>query len=190
MNKHLKRKKAIRIKNRKFLKKYPFAAPVDWWGWKISPKVHKYDFTAWDDIPIGWRKAFGSQLAEDLKEACIKSHFPMEKLVFCQIKEKYGELRMYNYGATTEVQEVIDDYEVISRNCCMYCGRPDAGVTEGWIEPICRTCWNKKYKEPYDLVEVRIPDSYKVNHYDKDNVVAEVRIIKYKVDKIRKKYGN
>ena len=62
--------KRIRIRNKKLLKKYPFLAPIDWFTCtQLTKNNHYYyDSTVLDDMPKGWKKAFGLQLAQDIKK--------------------------------------------------------------------------------------------------------------------------
>ena len=48
-----------------FLLKYPFYKVYNRW----TEKFCGYSSTEYDDIPEGWRKAFGKQLSEDIKRA-------------------------------------------------------------------------------------------------------------------------
>lgn len=191
MNKHIKEIKRRRIKNRKFIKRYPFAQPYDWFGWRISPKIHKYDFTAWDDIPQGWRRAFGNQLAEDLMAACKESHVPPSDLGFIQIKEKYGSLRMYPIRLISDkIDRVIDDYGYISEYCCIYCGRPDVGSvsSRGWIFPACKTCYQKMSIIGTHTKDEDMENSYQIKHWTKNGTEIEERYVGDKIERIRKRY--
>ena len=50
-----KKRKAERLRNKKLIERYPWISPVDW-HWKRIPS---YDFTMYDDVPKGWKRAFG-----------------------------------------------------------------------------------------------------------------------------------
>lgn len=201
INKEAKKRKRTRLRNKKFLKRYPFAVPVDWGGNPIPKRVHKFEWTAWDDIPRGWRKAFGKELAEEIRKSLIEDGIPLAALYFQQIKEKYGELRMYSNLLTRKVDRIISDYGYISRNCCIRCGKPDVGTTRGWIYPVCEKCWNVarlirdrstgkstiiKYEDEVDQ-EV-IPDTYSYRRWSDGEEETIVCSIKEKADRIRAKY--
>ena len=42
-----------------------------------------------------------------------------------------------------EVMKIIEKYEYISLRTCIKCGKTAYGVTEGWITPLCKECFNK-----------------------------------------------
>ena len=55
-----------------------------------------------------------------------------------QIKEKYGELRIYDCPV-----DIFDETMKLSWNTCEHCGNKDnLGTTQGWITRLCRTCAN------------------------------------------------
>ena len=90
-------------------------------------------------IDIGWRKAFGLQLCEEIKQALIRHDF-LYKYNITDIKEKMGELVIYDDGAPEEVHDIIFKYGYISSRTCFICGRPAKYRTRGWIEPYCEDC--------------------------------------------------
>ena len=53
-----KKRKAERLRNKKLIDRYPWISPVNW-HWKRIPS---YDFTMYDDVPKGWKRAFGKKL--------------------------------------------------------------------------------------------------------------------------------
>lgn len=116
--------KARRIANRKLIKTYPFLMPYNVWSGK-KIKGYNYEFTWADDLPTGWNKAFGSLMWEDFKNA-LK---PGDYIHFEQIKEKYGQLRMY-CSASQEIQDIIDAYSHLSENICIKCGKPDVHMID------------------------------------------------------------
>jgi hypothetical protein len=186
-----KQLKALKLKNKKLIKRYPFITPVDWYGKPMLPRRHGYMFTAWDDIPEGWRKAFGKYLAEDIDKALKADGINPRDFHFGQIKEKYGSLRMYANMSADNVDRVIDTYSQISENVCIMCGRPDVSVINtGWISPVCKQCYYKsRRKVPYEKVvcsDSKIKESYTVMRYGK-SVTKEVINISETVRKIRGK---
>lgn len=190
-----KRRKQIKLRNKNLLKKYPFLTPVDWFGRKISPREHKYEWTMLDDMPVGWKRAFGYFLVEDIKNALKINNTPLGGLLFVQVKEKYGELRIYTYGGNRDVDRVIDDYSVISRNICFSCGKPDVSIIKkGWILPMCEKCYNNllcctTYSDAVgNETDCKIPDTYEICRYSNGKTEKIKISIKDKADKIRKKY--
>lgn len=152
--------------------KYPFLQPRNVWTGK------KYwDFNKLENIPRGWRKAFGKQFVRDLRKALIKDNI-LHEFQFTQIKEKYGELRLYNNGEGPATREVIRYYEFLSQGYCINCGKPARYMTEGWIEYLCEKCFDEtentnmpnynKYKSACRLKVEDIPHCYK---YENDKKV-------------------
>lgn len=106
-------------------------------------------------MPRGWKIAFGNLILEDLDRAIKKMSNPREFYI-TEIKEKYGELRIYHTG-NRDVEDVVEAYTALSRNICLHCGKPDVGYTTGgWITPICKQCWDKA--EIYGKYETSICD--------------------------------
>lgn len=65
-----------------------------------------------------------------------------EKIEIAQIKEKFGQLRIYVHGHDVNLSDMIDDAEMESYNTCELCGsKEDVGQTsDGWIMTCCRRC--------------------------------------------------
>ena len=96
-------------------------------------------FTWLDDMPKGWRIAFGDNMLKDLKEALIADN-ALDQYQIVQVKEKYGGLRWYDNWSTERICKVIDKYEKLSYNTCIICGKPAKYITKGWISPYCEDC--------------------------------------------------
>lgn len=183
--------KARRIANKKLIKKYPFLMPYNvWTGKKLED--YKYNFTWADDLPEGWNKAFGDMMWEDFKNALKK---PGEYIQFQQIKEKFGELRVY-CSAPESIQNIISAYSHCSQNICIKCGKPDVHIIDtGWIHPVCEECFskNKWYKDKdYNSYlcddSGKMADSYSFTRFSKDgNEHITVDISEY-TQKIRRRY--
>jgi uncharacterized Zn-finger protein len=63
---------------------------------------------------------------------------------FFQIKEKFGDLRIYANGTTQEAYGLIDMAEQESSKTCEYCGSVnDVRHTGKWIKTLCFTCRTK-----------------------------------------------
>lgn len=157
MNKRQKRKRIKigstakqRRKNRLLCERYPFLIPRNEWTDKLiwDKDIRKYSITLADDFEVGWWKAFGKMMCEELREELIKCNY-LNEFRFTQIKEKYGGLRAYHNGVPEkcEVDEIIDKYSHLSENICLYCGKPDVPVlSDGWITPCCYECYAKVQK--------------------------------------------
>lgn len=129
------------IRNFFFCLKYPFWRNTNVWTGKFSG----YDYTWYDDIPYGWRKAFGKEMSDEIKKigkAYLKSHKGQkwkDILYWEQIKEKYGTLRLY--AATIKpIEDILTKYEYLSMGYCIECGKPAEYRTLGWVEYVCNDC--------------------------------------------------
>lgn len=111
----------------------------------------KYRYTIMDDIPTGWRKAFGLQLIADI-DMHLKENNIIDYVVY-QVKEKWGELRWYDNCSAEIYRDIIHKYEVKSRDLCIHCGKVATRFTKGWITPVCDKC-TKKHKLNTVLKEV------------------------------------
>lgn len=125
--------------NKQLIEKYPFLLPHNRWTGKVHPD-YDYSYTELDAMPDGWRTAFGEQMCEEIEEELEKHNLQNEYRI-SQIKEKYGTLRWYDFGATEKIlREIIPKYEKLSERTCIKCGKPATRVTLGWISPYCDDC--------------------------------------------------
>ena len=122
-----------RIKNFFLIMRFPFL--------KVS--FAKLDSTWKDFLPAGWNEAFGMQMFKEMKRILKKAHFT-HKYFITDIKEKWGELCIYDCGVpekiNDEFQECLQKYQELSTLYCIHCGRPTQYKTEGWINYICNIC--------------------------------------------------
>ena len=137
-------------RNKQLIEKYPFLLPHNRWTDKVD-KDYNYEYTELDAMPEGWRKAFGEQMCQEIKDELIKAS-ALEKYRIMQIKEKYGSLRWYDNFNTQKGYDIIHKYEEISARTCIQCGEPATRVTTGWIAPYCDKCID-------DALEYSIPIS-------------------------------
>lgn len=123
----------------------------------LRPKIGYFGQYCWyRSIPIGWRKAFGIQLCKEIKSALKRSRYKNDEFVITDIKEKFGELRIYEAGAPKEVDDIIHKYEYISSNTCIKCGRIATRHSKGYILPYCDNCHDNQiafshYYKDYDF---------------------------------------
>ena len=106
-------------------------------------------------LPDGWVSAFGEELCNALLNALGEYK---DDFVIAQVKEKYGEMRMYwhwrdrAYSFEDEhtlwildnlISMIINCYKTISSKTCVICGAPATMRTiNGWDEPLCDNCCN------------------------------------------------
>jgi len=130
-------------KNFELIRQYPFLLPKNRWDKGYSLDTN-FEYTELTWMPEGWRKAFGNYMLKELKDAL--GDYIYEYMV-TDIKEKYGTLRWYDFGAPEEAHKVISKFERLSANTCIVCGKNATHVTEGYILPLCDTCYEEKEKK-------------------------------------------
>lgn len=143
--------------------------------------------TKLDLMPAGWRKAFGEQMCEEIKQALLKNgRKSLYSYVVGDIKEKYGSLRWYDYNAPKEVYDIINKYEQLSMCYCINCGKPVRYRTDGWIEYLCEDCAKKTIK-PEFLGGCRVTEEDIPHYYTFDSEGNEIEL-DYGVD-FKKMWG-
>ena len=91
----MERRRIIR-ENKDLCERYPFLIP--WNRWSGDPvSDYEYRYTELDNMPEGWRRAFGLRMCEDLRNALIDDN-DLDRWRIVQLKEKYG-----CYDSETEV---------------------------------------------------------------------------------------
>ena len=138
-------REVVRCYNRDLLERYPWLTPYNvCTGEPIED--YNYEDTWADDIPYGWRLAFGDRMIEELDQLLKKYNIADYKIY--QIKEKWGALRWYDNGFLEEGYEEYSNwlrkYESLSECTCIFCGKPATHLTKGWIMPICKSCAGRK----------------------------------------------
>lgn len=127
--------------NMELVEEFPFLKPID------EGKDYDYSYTYLDDIPDGWKKSFGRQFCQELKDALTDEE--LSHYYVCQAKEKFGGLRWYDEGGNEKTRDIIDKYEEISLHTCVNCGKEATLYTTGWILPVCDECAKEiKKKNP------------------------------------------
>ena len=139
----------IRKQNKELCEKYPFLIPSNHCSNEKIPEFD-YSYTELDNMPKGWRKAFGLKLCEELKKE-LKKHNMLETYRIIQIKEKYGSLRWYDTGNTDKGYKIIYKYSNLSAKTCIHCGEKATKITTDWISPYCDYCIPKD--SPYITME-------------------------------------
>ena len=195
--------------------KYPFLMPTYWNRETMQYEVdkdYKYSFTLLDEMPDGWKKAFGEMMCEEIYNALVKCN-GLNDYRIEQIKEKFGQLRWYGYPSYKEVEEIIDKYSVLSENICIICGKPDVPMTGyDWVYPLCKKCYctpndyrkgdmtkeelkefwddRKKDWEVYNNKDNTMVNSYSIRKWSKEK--DDIETIEYDIsetaNKIRSKW--
>lgn len=127
------------IENKRLVSIYPFLKSEN----IFNPEYENYDITKLDEMPDGWRVAFGIKMCEEIKKV-LKKHNLLEEYKVLQIKEKFGELRWYGNIYIDELNEVIDKYTEKSRYICIRCGGRAKKITKNWISPWCEECLDER----------------------------------------------
>ena len=127
------------MSNKELIEKYPFLICKN--RWTGEPIDGYEDVTELEALPVGWKKAFGEQLCEEIQNELNK----MDPVLasdyrILQIKEKYGSLCWYSNWTTMEIDKILRKYEKISERTCSYCGEPATHYTLNWISPYCSNC--------------------------------------------------
>jgi hypothetical protein len=126
--------------NKKMVEEFPFLLPRNRWTDKVS-EDYDYSYNELWALEKGWAKAFGYELICELRDALIEADY-LDKYRITQIKEKYGGLRWYDFGAPEKAFEVIRKYTEKSYETCFICGEPATHETYGWINYVCEKCLN------------------------------------------------
>ena len=133
----------VKAENRKLCERYPFLKYHSQFGDQDLPG-YDYDFTYLDDIPRSWKKAFGIQMCEEMRDLLIEADY-LDKYQVVQVKEKYGRLCWYDNGVPDSIwdkyRDWLNKYEDISEKTCVGCGKPATMRTDGWVSPWCDECY-------------------------------------------------
>ena len=136
-------------RNKLLIEKYPWLLPRNRWTDEVI-EDYDYTYTELDDMPYGWRVAFGEQMCEELQKALdMMDPEEAKKFRVVQIKEKYGSLRFYPNWVTDQIAEILYKYSVMSEHICISCGAPATKMSLGWICPWCDSCASKLHNENF-----------------------------------------
>jgi hypothetical protein len=74
----------------------------------------------------------------------------IDQMVFLQVKEKFGGLRIYASGGDAYCHGLISMTETLSYRFCEICGKAgylEVGHTSGWIQSVCIECAKKSKRK-------------------------------------------
>lgn len=141
--------------NRALVEKHPYLLPRNRFTGEV-PEDYDRTWTELDSMPRGWRIAFGDEMCDRITEALKKTGL-LEEYRISDIKEKWGRLCWYDFGAPEEVRAIIMEFEKRSEGICICCGRKAQWISRGWISPYCVACArkipNRKFPEGFRLIE-------------------------------------
>ena len=147
--------------NRELVERHPYLLPRNRFSGEM---VAGYDWswTEMDLMPKGWRLAFGNEMLDRITEA-LKEADCLEQYRIADIKEKYGGLRWYDFGAPEKVCEIIKHYGQLSQRTCIFCGcRAEWVSKNGLILPYCDECAKKSgHVFPGSFKEIKETDDEK-----------------------------
>lgn len=61
----------------------------------------------------------------------------------CDVKEKYGTLRVYTDSSNDKMERMIDKAEALSGKVCEVCGKPGELRGNTWFSTYCDDCMEK-----------------------------------------------
>jgi hypothetical protein len=102
------------------VEEYPYLQPRKAMTGEVHPDYDYQYIVGEYDLPEGWMQLF-LQACEDIREPLEKAG-DLEKFRFLQVKEKYGQMRLYHSGAADEVCDILSKYEFLSEQVCSECG--------------------------------------------------------------------
>lgn len=123
---------------RKLIKAYPFLQPRNLWTGK---EIDDADWIVGEELPDGWLRLF-LMYCKELKPHLVNSNY-LDKFMFTDVKEKYGTLRLNNYGEPKSARWLTVKYERFSEYVCCLCGKLATKQTEGYIMSLCDSCSEK-----------------------------------------------
>ena len=133
--------------NKKLVAQMPFLKPLCRRNGKTLDE-YDYSYTELDaaEIPRGWNALFYNYCLE-ITPILAKAN-ELNDFSFLQVKEKWGELRIYYSGVNHEVAVKIDavekKYVEMSKKTCCLCGKTGKMTYDGWVCPYCKECWETK----------------------------------------------
>ena len=99
------------------------------------------------DSGMRWGIECGDGWHNLLDKLChdIQAYIEMEgipQITFTQVKEKFGELRIYYTSIDQHIDNLIAEAATFSRSVCENCGTSGAlrKTRYGWIKPLCSEC--------------------------------------------------
>lgn len=128
------------------------------------------------EIDDGWIKII--QPIIDYINNYNKDKSDENKIIICQIKEKFGELRFYVDNSTPEVDKMISEAEVKCMHTCELCGsEEDVGlvISSGWYTTMCKKCFIDYYLNKVRNKEKTFFSLNKKLYQVKNNELIEIK---------------
>lgn len=138
--------------NRALVERHPYLLPRNRFTGE-TPEDYDWTWTELDLMPKGWRLAFGDEMCDRIT-AALNGAGCIGEYRIADIKEKWGRLCWYDFGAPDEVMKIISEYQNRSETICIYCGDTAKWISrKGWILPYCDTCVGKKSNVNFEVFE-------------------------------------
>ncbi|HEN8800255.1 TPA: hypothetical protein U8251_002854 [Pseudomonas putida] len=114
--------------------------------------LHKYPAIFGEDpaqpnLPTRWGVECGDGWYNLLENLChdIQAYINTEhvqQVTFIQVKEKFGELRIYYTLVDNYVDDLVKETARKSKLTCEYCGEPGKHqqTSSGWVKTVCSDC--------------------------------------------------
>ena len=117
--------------------------------------MKKYTFISPDPTLQSNLMAFGYEIGDgwlllleelfDKIQKLVDNNPLYNSLEIVQVKEKYGELRVYTNAYWEVVEDLIDEYTRKSKTICEWCGKKDKLRDDnGWYTTLCKKCHEKR----------------------------------------------
>ena len=90
---------------------------------------------------VKWQEKKGVTIVCDGEEPPEEGEW-MDRFFFSQIKEKFGGLRVYSYGADDYIRGLTDFAEAMSYHTCEECGNAGLIRQTKWIKTLCDSCFS------------------------------------------------
>lgn len=137
----------IREYNKALIQKYPWVE-INHGAYDPYPEQEitedmNYNWTWLDAMEPGWRLAFGEQMCEEIQEELERTN-SVNQYVILDIKEKFGVMDWHSGSIydSSNVYEIEEKYEDLSKQYCLNCGKPNKWVLDDpyWIYYYCDDC--------------------------------------------------
>lgn len=92
------------------------------------------------ELPSGWDKAFYKDLISALEIAYREDGINPDGVTIMQMKEKFGELRVYADVETTKTLKAIERFNIMAQTTCSYCGEQTYLRDRHCNVPLCIKC--------------------------------------------------
>lgn len=159
--------------NKKLIEIYPYLQPRNVWTDKI-PEDFDYSYIRGQhEVPDGWLRLF-LLYCKAIRPILVANNF-LDGFRFSQIKEKYGSMRLYNFGHCKGMEDIEFLYTGYSEFVCQRCGKMAKYSTIGWIEQLCADCYDPAEQSAEKVVKHR---STRIHIYCPEG--ETIRILSYK----------